>query len=601
MAKDADNDVSYIDVIDKRETHETELLLSASDTASMSTLELFSFFGCRINESDFEGLTPLIVAVKNDNKALVEYFCNKNADIDQPTRNGETPLYIACERINREIVELLLDAGSNVNAKTNRLHPQTGSSPLMVALPSTYEINVKGKKKSESFHIIKLLLSHNCDINAQNWAGNTALHISSDRNDLATISLLSENGANLHIRNNFGLTAFEEAIQPNIQRYDVAALLLLNGYDIEVVKPEVHPLISILKGINHDKSKYFLTSKFTRNKLLELLLNVVCLNAELEHEIRRFLEISTDLASRDRYRFEQFLDINRPRNLQELCRFAIRRTVSTSLLSGIRSLPVAKGIKKFLAFGLDLNIHDPMKTFELTIAIKERNIQQIKQLISGGIDLNFSISRHTPLTEAALTGDSVTCALLLENGADVDWYDDTGMTALHLASSNGNQSIVELLLQYGANVNKSCQFEVENSVTLAAANEHFRTMIYLIENGGDSSVPTCDGRQAIHLAAASGNVEAIKTLIEHNISTETHDYDRNTALHIAASRGLLYRNASYNFRENSDSNSVHCVYQDSVRFLLNAGASKLATNRYNKTPADTAIYFSNYEIALMLK
>jgi ankyrin repeat protein len=490
-----------------------------------------------------------------------------------------------------------LDAGSDVNATTNSHHAQTGSSPLMAALPSSYEIHVKKKKKTESLYIIKLLLSHACNINAQNWAGNTALHIAADRSDLQTISLLSENGANLHIRNNFGLTAFEEAIQPNIQRYDVATVLLLHGYDFHIIKPEVHPVISILKGFSTDKSRYFTTSKFTRKTLLGLLLHVVCLNAELEQEICRYLEHYKNIEPHDKYYFEQFLVMKTPSRLQEICRFVIRRAISTNILRGINRLPIAKGLKQFLAFNFDMDRNDPTKCFELTTAILENDEEQVKQLIADGIDLNFSLSHHTPLTEAALLGHSIFCTLLLENGAEVDLYDNTGMTALHIASSNGHQCVVEILLQYGACINKICKFEAENSVTKAAANGHFKTMIYLVENGGNPNVRTSDGRYVIHLAAATGSAEAIKILLARGITAESRDCDLNTPLHLAASRGLLYKNDEINFQDNL----IDANFHESIRLLLSAGANRFATNHSNKTPAEVAAIYSDNSLAVLLK
>ena len=41
----------------------------------------------------------------------------------------------------------------------------------------------------------------------------------------------------------------------------------------------------------------------------------------------------------------------------------------------------------------------------------------------------------------------------IENGADVNAKDDDGGTPLHLASENGHEAIVSLLLEKGADVN----------------------------------------------------------------------------------------------------------------------------------------------------
>ncbi|XP_045175154.2 putative ankyrin repeat protein RF_0381 [Mercenaria mercenaria] len=447
-----------------------ELLFNIVEADTLEVLKSVLSRGCDINQSDFKGVTPLMIAVRNGQNEMVQYLCNNCADVNKPTNNGETALYIACDKVNRGSVEILLDAGSDVNITTNDLHPQTGRSPLMVALPSTYEINVNKKKKSEAIDIIKMLLSYGCDIDARDWAGNTAIHIAAERQDLHSIVLLAENGANLHIRNNYGFTAFEDAIQPNRQRYDVATLLLLYGYDIETMKPEPHPLISIIKGIHDTEAKYFLASTFTRKCLLELLLNVVNFDNELAEEMHVALRNCPNILPRDKFFLERFFEIERPRRLQDLCRFVVRKALGTSLIKGIRSLPVAKTVKRFLALDFDIDRIDPLRILELDNAIEEGEEQLAKELVASGIDLNFSFSEQTPLTKAARNGNAMLCALFLDNGAKVDLQDNVGVTAVHWAASNGHQSVEELLIKYGAEANESDVLNDENTTTKMATS-----------------------------------------------------------------------------------------------------------------------------------
>lgn len=59
--------------------------------------------------------------------------------------------------------------------------------------------------------IIKLLLNHGADINAQNKGGNTPLHLASMSNNEDIVFLLLDHGANINIQNRTGETASQMA------------------------------------------------------------------------------------------------------------------------------------------------------------------------------------------------------------------------------------------------------------------------------------------------------------------------------------------------------------------------------------------------------
>ena len=93
----------------------------------------------------------------------------------------------------------------------------------------------------------------------------------------------------------------------------------------------------------------------------------------------------------------------------------------------------------------DISIHD---------AVREGNIEAIKQHIAAGTDVNAKNSADvTPLHEAASGGHKEIVELLIENGADVNAKNDDGWTPLHDAAYAGHKETVELLIAKGADVN----------------------------------------------------------------------------------------------------------------------------------------------------
>lgn len=83
------------------------------------------------------------------------------------------------------------------------------------------------------------------------------------------------------------------------------------------------------------------------------------------------------------------------------------------------------------------------------------HIETLEQHVSAGTDLNAQDPQmgFTPLTAAALQGQTEAAGLLVENGADVNGRNRDGNTPLHNAAFLGRIATVELLLSKGADLN----------------------------------------------------------------------------------------------------------------------------------------------------
>ena len=76
--------------------------------------------------------TPLILAAKNGNAAVIAPLLKSGADVNGPTSNGTTPLMFAAASGNVDAVRLLVEAGANVNDKD----AVRGLTPAMYAAAS---------------------------------------------------------------------------------------------------------------------------------------------------------------------------------------------------------------------------------------------------------------------------------------------------------------------------------------------------------------------------------------------------------------------------------------------------------------------------------
>ncbi len=151
---------------------------------------------------------------------------------------------------------------------------------------------------------------------------------------------------------------------------------------------------------------------------------------------------------------------------------------------------------------------------KLVNAVREQNIEETENLIKAGADINTLVIGMHPLMLACETGNKELVKLLIEYGAnlnqqDYDGYsallyvtDNTnnveiarlllkaganpnikgfgGITPLHTAVFKGNPEMVELLIEYGADVNAKDEMKGETPLDLASglsSNEKIRSML----------------------------------------------------------------------------------------------------------------------------
>lgn len=152
--------------------------------------------GANINAETYEGATPLVFAVANDQLLAVKKLLTYNPELNYRTSNNETPLIIAVKNQNVEIAEVLIREGADID-----LANYDGITALHYAA------------LNGSFKIVDFLLYYEADCNIKTNDGTTPLMVSilAGYNDIA--DLLVQNGANLEARDKNGFTPFLIASQ----------------------------------------------------------------------------------------------------------------------------------------------------------------------------------------------------------------------------------------------------------------------------------------------------------------------------------------------------------------------------------------------------
>lgn len=243
--------------------------------------------------------------------------------------------------------------------------------------------------------------------------------------------------------------------------------------------------------------------------------------------------------------------------------------------------------------GIDIDGVDSTGSTALHLAIKEGHIGAVQLLLDYGANLEFphglsaissaaytmspaimaTVLKYrpnlekrlyglTPLFQAVSTGDTEVVRLLLEAGADATAgttsEDGTGESVLHMAIGWWRNSMLPLLIRYGADVNA------------AGTNPA--------------------GQAALHIAAQDGNEDGLRELIRAGADVYARYPDGDTALHVAVKQGrvgavsvLLDHGMGINTKARTSGNKTHettplfmaaiCNQQDMVRFLLDKGAA----------------------------
>lgn len=107
-----------------------------------------------------------------------------------------------------------------------------------------------------------------------------------------------------------------------------------------------------------------------------------------------------------------------------------------------------ESIKLLIQYKVNLNLTDIIGRFPLSLSCEYSNIKYIKLLLKGGADVNFQ--NKYGMTALHFASDYKTAKLLLRNGADPNIQNINGNTPLFWIMCMDYSQIIKLLLANGA-------------------------------------------------------------------------------------------------------------------------------------------------------
>ena len=117
--------------------------------------------------------------------------------------------------------------------------------------------------------------------------------------------------------------------------------------------------------------------------------------------------------------------------------------------------------------------------------------------------------------------------MLIAKNAKIDAGDPYGSTPLHLAASNGDDLVLEIMLQNSANENNIEPKDDSGRTPLHVAafftTAHAKTLEILIQNGAKIDVKDDQGQTPMHLAALKMRSSRVGMLVKYGASLKIRD------------------------------------------------------------------------------
>ena len=175
----------------------------------------------------------------------------------------------------------------------------------------------------------------------------------------------------------------------------------------------------------------------------------------------------------------------------------------------------------------------------LLAAVGKGSLDTARLLLEAGADVGAAVEGESALHMAAEDGHVAMVELLVEYKAELDGKSGVGLTPLHLACAHGHDDVVRVLPQAGADMFVDCAGWT--CVAVAAKKDHVHVLRQLLDAGGEDKrvFEPIERHNAspVFLAARFGSRRAVQLLLAHGADVDAANVLQQTPLDAAVGYG----------------------------------------------------------------
>lgn len=441
---------------------------------------------------------------------LLKFLLDRNVPVDVKGAKDKTPLMNSA---NKEIGEFLLKRGATIDSKDTAIFLfELGVNLNVKRVDGNCAIHIASR--NAQLEILDYLLDKNIPIDTRDENGLTALMYAPDE---ITAEFLINHGANIHEKADNANFAIHFAAQNGY--LSVVKLLLLKGLFVDM--PGCNQSTPLMYASNEGLARFLLESGASPEAIDENGGMALHWASKLGHsEVVKFWIETKDMP----------VDI-------------LGHKGRTALMHA----PNLAVVQCLLENGASLEVRDEEGNMAIHIASSLGHIEVVKFLIETK-KVPIDIPGHKGRSALMYASNVAIAQFLLEHGASSKMKDESGDSAIHVASQFGHIEVVKFLVEtkkIPADVQGNqgqtalIQAAVRGHTSVVALLMQFTGIKALLSQSSEISQAAAQiamtyvdgsGRTPLHYAVWSRNKENVRWLLTHQINVNAEDIDGKTAL-----------------------------------------------------------------------